>query len=389
MVSIGIAGVAAGGVLVSALVMNGAGGISLTANSSRSHHRTDWGNGGSRHWVFSTLDNSNDPTFNQLLGINNHGQIGGYFGSGMAGHPNKGYTLTVSRWGSWYRNENFPGSAQTQVIGINDFGVTVGFWANAAGANFGFYSWGGRFHSVSFPTMNNASPPVNQLLGVNDQGTAAGFYTDAKGNDHGYTFNIFSHRFHSVKIWGAKSTTAAGVNNHGDIAGFYVTPAGVTKSFLMTRGGWVKRLAWPGASMTQAFGLNDSREVVGSYTIGTGNAAKTFGFTWSPRAGWKRVNDPMGIGSTTINGVNDAGDLVGFYNDAAGNTHGFLFARGRHRAPMPPPVPSPTMSPTMTPTVSPTMSPAPKTMSPAPTSTASAPPPTAPAPVTSPSPGHW
>ncbi len=33
----------------------------------------------------------------------------------MTGHPNKGYTLHVS-----FRNENFPGSAQTQVTGLNN-----------------------------------------------------------------------------------------------------------------------------------------------------------------------------------------------------------------------------------------------------------------------------
>src|SRR5271166_6195288 len=42
---------------------------------------------------FATLNNANDLTFNQLLGINNHGVIAGYFGSGAAGHPNKGYQL--------------------------------------------------------------------------------------------------------------------------------------------------------------------------------------------------------------------------------------------------------------------------------------------------------
>lgn len=368
MVSIGIAGVAAAGVLVSALVLNGQGGISLTANSSRAHHGH---NSHHSRWVFSTLDNQNDPTFNQLLGINNHGQIGGYFGSGMTGHPNKGYTLTVSRSGSWYKNENFPGSAQTQVVGLNDTGITVGFWVNQAGANFGFYSWRGRFRSVNFPTMNNANPPVNQLLGVNNRGVAVGFYTDAKGNNHGYTYSIFSRRYHSVKIRGAMSTTAAGINNRGDIAGFYTTAAGVTKSFLMTRGGRLMRLVYPGATMTQAFGLNDSREVVGAYTIGTGDAAKTFGFTWTPGRGWKSVNDPMGMGSTTINGVNNAGDLVGFYNDAAGNTHGFLMSQGHHRAPW---APMPTMSakPPMTPTPTPTMSMPTKPASPPPPSTAPA-----------------
>ncbi len=44
-------------------------------------------------YSFTTLNNSNDLTFNQLLGINDHGEIAGYFGSGVAGHPNKGYYL--------------------------------------------------------------------------------------------------------------------------------------------------------------------------------------------------------------------------------------------------------------------------------------------------------
>ena len=44
-------------------------------------------------YTFQTLNNGTDPTFNQLLGINNAGTIAGYFGSGSAAHPNKGYTL--------------------------------------------------------------------------------------------------------------------------------------------------------------------------------------------------------------------------------------------------------------------------------------------------------
>ena len=42
---------------------------------------------------FETLDNAHDVTFNQLLGINDEDLIAGYFGSGAAGHPNKGYLL--------------------------------------------------------------------------------------------------------------------------------------------------------------------------------------------------------------------------------------------------------------------------------------------------------
>ena len=79
---------------------------------------------------FTTLNDAADPTFNQLLGINNGGKIAGYFGSGAPGHPNKGYTLTPPYGQGNYHNENFPGSVQTQVTGLNNKDLTVGFWAD-------------------------------------------------------------------------------------------------------------------------------------------------------------------------------------------------------------------------------------------------------------------
>ncbi|HWG24343.1 hypothetical protein, partial [Actinospica sp.] len=36
-------------------------------------------------YSFTTVDDPADPTFNQLLGINQNGIIAGYFGSGAAG----------------------------------------------------------------------------------------------------------------------------------------------------------------------------------------------------------------------------------------------------------------------------------------------------------------
>jgi carbohydrate-selective porin OprB len=62
------------------------------------------------HYSFRTLDNDHDLTFNQLLGINDEGVIAGYFGSGAAGHPNKGYVLLPPYGQGNYINENFIGS---------------------------------------------------------------------------------------------------------------------------------------------------------------------------------------------------------------------------------------------------------------------------------------
>ena len=67
--------------------------------------------------TFTTLDDQADPTFNQLLGINNDGKIAGYFGIGSNTHPNKGYTLSAPYAQGNYTNENFLGARhKTHII---------------------------------------------------------------------------------------------------------------------------------------------------------------------------------------------------------------------------------------------------------------------------------
>lgn len=325
-----------------AMALAGCGPASVTAGTSRPQGSAPSAasGGGTRQttdsirtsdvrYSFRTLGDPADPSFNQLLGISDGGLIAGYSGSGAAGHPNKGYVLVPASAAFAVHGKNVPGSAQTQVTGVNARGTTaVGFFsgtnnANQVNANTGFYTAGGSFHGVVFPATDNASPPVNQLLGVNDSGVAAGFYTDARGNSHGYTYSIHGGRFAAVRVPGAASVTAAAISDSGTVAGFFVSRAGTTKGFTRTRGGHVTTLSYPGASITQALGVNDSGEVVGTYTVGTGGSAATHGFTWSPRLGFQTVDDPHGMGTTTVNGVNDRGDLVGFYTDGAGNTDGF------------------------------------------------------------------
>ncbi len=185
-------------------------------------------------YSFTTLDNSNDLTFNQLLGINDSGVIAGYFGSGMAMHPNKGYDLLPRYGQAGYRVENFPGSNQTQVTGLNNRSAEVGFYSptnTGTDANYGWYSLdnGRSFTQVNAPLpsgLSPASPPVTQLLGVNDAGLAVGFENDSDGNAHGFVYDTRDNQATFTSIAGATSVTDAAVNDEGQIAGFFTPENG-------------------------------------------------------------------------------------------------------------------------------------------------------------------
>jgi hypothetical protein len=130
-----------------------------------------------------------------------------------------------------FKAEDFPGKPQTIVAGVNDKGVTVGYYSssNRADANLnpflGFYRLNGKYHKVVYPTRHNSVPPDNELTGIKDAGIAVGYYVDSSGHDKPYRYNTFSHQF-SIPIQGASSVVAAGISNNGAIVGYVNWPTG-------------------------------------------------------------------------------------------------------------------------------------------------------------------
>lgn len=301
---------------------------------------TSTSNSSKASFKFQDVVNTNDPTFNQELGINNAGVIAGYFGSGAAGHPNKGY-IVVKPYNTQadFTNENFPGSVQTQVTGINNgvstrlgLTATVGFWsgtnnANLVNNNFGFVNLGGptgvfiNVNHANTGTINGVM--INQLLGVNDRFIAVGFYIDTAGATHGYTYNILTNSF-SRNIDdpnGVGATTAAAINDQNQLVGFFTDGNGVTHGFFK-KGHIFKTVDAPNSTATSLLGLNNRGEAVGFDVDPQGGM---HGVIFDVVSGVvAELDDPNGIGTTTFNGLNDRGQIVGFYVNGDGNTIGLI-----------------------------------------------------------------
>jgi len=258
-----------------------------------------------------TTANFTGDTFTQLLGINNMGEIAGYHGSGAdPQNPNKGFTISPT---GNFTNENFTNSAQTQVIAVNTNGDTAGFYVDQAGNTHGFLNAGGTFATVDAPNTI-----FNQLLSLNDKGVAAGYSQEANGTQHPYT--VLLGNFTMITTPGA-SAQATGVNNRGDVSGFYVDNAAVTHGFVIPQGKTLITVDFPQGTFTQVLGLNNLGDAVGTYDDAGG---KTHGFIFNVTAvSFESIDDPKGVGTTVVNGLNDLGKIVGFSVDQAGNTNGF------------------------------------------------------------------
>ena len=275
-------------------------------------------------YIFQNIVNTGDTAFNQELGINNTSTIAGYFGDGTV-VPNNGYTVVAPFSQGSFTSENFPGSAQTQVTGINSAGNTVGFWIDGSNANHGFTDIGNTFVSVDDP-LSTSVPIFTQLLGLNDSGEAVGFYNDVNGNGNGFSYNTTLATFTPVDPPNAMSSAATALNNAGEIAGFLTsTINGDTYGYLDTNNVF-QTFLFPGSTFTQFFGINNEGLVVGDYQDSSGN---THGLVFnSITDAWQTVDDPFAVtgagNGTTINGINDNGQIVGFYVNAAGSTIGLL-----------------------------------------------------------------
>ena len=230
--------IAAAGACAGALAVAGTLALAAPAGASTM-------SAASHGYRFTTIDNEHDLTFNQLLGINGSGSDLRLLRVRHARPPEP-----------WLRAHAALPPGQLQERELPARGADSGDRAERPrqhrgllaeqgrrSANFGFYtSRNGAFHVANFLTGTNSSPQMDQLLGINDHGMAVGFYANQDGNIRGYEYNIHTGVFKRVVQPGVSLTvhtpslTAAAINNYGAIAGFYVTGGGVTDGFVRQPG---------------------------------------------------------------------------------------------------------------------------------------------------------
>ena len=81
------------------------------------------------------------------------------------------------------------------------------------------------------------------------------------------TSPVLAATFTAINVPGATSTQAFGINERSQIVGFYFDGVGELHGFLLDRGTFTTIDA-PGATSTEALGINAGGQIVGRYFAG-------------------------------------------------------------------------------------------------------------------------
>ena len=123
----------------------------------------------------------------------------------------------------------------------------------------------------------------------------------------------------SVDVPGSTFTDINGINDSGQVVGSY-TAGGISHGFVKSDESYTS-LDVPGATSTAAWDINESRQIAGSYVLG----GVTHGFLLS--GGVYTTIDVPGSTRTMPRGIGDSGQIVGEFT-AGGITHAFLLNGG-------------------------------------------------------------
>jgi hypothetical protein len=281
----------------------------------------------SMSFKFQTVDDSGS-TVNAVAGINNASEIVGNIGAGTGSSPMESYYSTPP-YSSFTPVEDSK-AADTVATSLDNSPsnqMQAGYIINPPQltGTWGFVRVNGIFTLIKDRKEGTGNNAVTKILGINDQQFGVGYFVSPTGVKLPFEVSIPSQKFVVLKCPGAKNAAATGINNAGDIAGWYST--GSETDGFFERVGVYYDLEDPGAAgVTVANAVNAHDDIVGYY-LDSSNVKHGFIVT-DPQGGsqqvWQTIDEPDAANGTVITGVNDSDDISGYYVDSGGVQHGFV-----------------------------------------------------------------
>jgi uncharacterized membrane protein len=159
----------------------------------------------------------------------------------------------------------------------------------------------GRYTRIAVPGARTTT-----AAGINNRTQGGRPYLDADGRYHGYVWE--RGRFKTIDVPGQPGTTATRINNRSQVTGITGGPTAPV-GFLLDRGRFTT-FTVPGAQATFSYGINDQGHIVG-YSSSDPAASTASGFLRDAGGRLTAINRP-GAAVTVAFDINNRGQVVGF-----------------------------------------------------------------------------
>ena len=214
------------------------------------------------------IDNPAAAGNTHVYGINDDGYI--------LGHYDGGYFLKTGT--EYQKLANYQGTRPTEYTGVNKSGQLSGYFWTADGYARGFVKNDAGFTVINHPSANLTACSGGQcgtfITGINNHGQLSGYYVNADGVQHGFVKSGSSYipiehpDGDSGKLI---NTHVAGINDNGRLAGYFWGPDGYSRGFT-TDGDRLIEIVHPdatgGGHGTSVYGINNSGRTVGWFDFG-------------------------------------------------------------------------------------------------------------------------
>jgi uncharacterized membrane protein len=219
---------------------------------------------------------------------------------------------------SKFKDINAPGAIETDTNAINNGGVIAGDYEDSSGIQHGMILNGKKLTSVDRKNcLNTHSFTSISFYGINDKNVVVGWCQDTvTGFDD--AFSCIKKKCTTIAPPGATSTQANGLNDNGQIVGNYLDSAGVQHGFLLS-GGKYTTLDVPKETNSSAVGIN----IKGLITLIAYNGSSYDSFLFNGKS-YTPINVPDEADSF-VGAINKYGDRIYSVVDSSNNIHGAFF----------------------------------------------------------------
>jgi probable HAF family extracellular repeat protein len=209
---------------------------------------------------------------------------------------------------------NFTGASDTFAYAVNNGGEIVGYYT---GGGCSQNSCGFADVKNKFTTIECATENATDAFDISNKAEVVGAYAYVNGVN-GFIWEGNGSCF-SLNPDGSSLAEAWGVNDSGDVVGFSVDSASNFQGFLYKNSTYTN-VSCSGWSSTRAYGINDAGVIVGDVSNSTSGPFSAMVY----KSGKCTVFNFSGASSTSAKGINKKNQISGYETSAAGVTSGFV-----------------------------------------------------------------